>query len=925
MTPRNARLPIAVVVLAAALVVSGCGSKDAASYVQSAKSYLSKADYKAAVIEVKNALQKDPDNAEARLVLGQALLESGDPAGAETELRKALDRGMSHERTYPSLARALVVQGQFGKVITEFQDAKLSDAKAQVELGIEIATAEAAQGDAAKAQSDVKAILAEHPDNVRALLLQAQFAGRSGDLQTVRNNLDAALKVDPGSVDALLMKAELELALRHPDEAQKLMEKAIDAHPDSIGARSALVSLAVTSGKLDLAKAQLAKMKELSPQEFRTVYSDALVAFAGGDNARARQSLQRLLAARPDHLPSLALSGLVDLQLGTYASADTTLRRVLARVPRDIVALRGLATVYLRTGRAQQALDTLAPALAASPNDPALLRVAGETYLAIGNVAKATEAYEHANALDKSNVASQVRLAQVRFAAGDTARAFSDLQAIASSEATIGQADLTLFAEHLKRREYDQALAVADSLEKKVPKSAVPWTLRGTVYLAKRDLAKARASFEKAIEVQPDYYSAAASLASIDIQQGNLGAARQRYDKLLAKDPKNEQLLLGSAELLRMGGASADQVRAAFDKAVSLNPGSVRARLALINHEIVQRDVKAALTAAEAAIAAIPNDPRLMEALATIQVMNGDANQAVDTLKQLVVQQPQNPVALLRLAEAQRVAKDYAGALESARKALALRPDLAQAWGTIAKIYIASGRPDDALAEARKLEKEQPDKAVGYALEAEILAAARRWTESAKAFQTALAKQPTPALAARLYGMLESSGNAKDANAFAVQWIKDHPKDATLLQLVAQHDQARKDYGAAIAGYQRVLDVDPDNVAALNNLAWILIERNDAKSVEYAEHAHRLAPFSPNVLDTLGWARARTGNPKGAVELLRMASTLSPGSNEIRMHLAKALLDSGDKAGARAVLNDFTKLDANSPFRAEAEKLLATP
>jgi predicted Zn-dependent protease len=121
-----------------------------------------------------------------------------------------------------------------------------------------------------------------------------------------------------------------------------------------------------------------------------------------------------------------------------------------------------------------------------------------------------------------------------------------------------------------------------------------------------------------------------------------------------------------------------------------------------------------------------------------------------------------------------------------------------------------------------------------------------------------------------------------------------------------------------------VLQIDANNSVALNNLAWVLGETNDPKAIEYAEQAHRIAPFNPSVMDTLGWALTRNGQAKRGLELLRMASAMAPGSADIRLHLAKAMIETGDKAGAREALAPLSKLDAASPLRAEAEKLLTT-
>lgn len=75
--PANYRITFAAVVVTA--LMAGCGAGDPDSLMASGKDYLAKNDSKAAVIQFKNALQMNPNLAEARFLLGKALLEAGDP------------------------------------------------------------------------------------------------------------------------------------------------------------------------------------------------------------------------------------------------------------------------------------------------------------------------------------------------------------------------------------------------------------------------------------------------------------------------------------------------------------------------------------------------------------------------------------------------------------------------------------------------------------------------------------------------------------------------------------------------------------------------------------------------------------------------------------------------------------------------------
>ena len=75
--------------VAAALVTAllvGCGGASEAELVASAKSHREKKDPKSAIIQLKAALQKNPQSPEVRFLLGDTLLQSGDAVSAVVEL-----------------------------------------------------------------------------------------------------------------------------------------------------------------------------------------------------------------------------------------------------------------------------------------------------------------------------------------------------------------------------------------------------------------------------------------------------------------------------------------------------------------------------------------------------------------------------------------------------------------------------------------------------------------------------------------------------------------------------------------------------------------------------------------------------------------------------------------------------------------------
>jgi putative PEP-CTERM system TPR-repeat lipoprotein len=918
----SSRSSASLAAVIAAVLVAACGSEKPEALVASAKQYMAKSDYRAAAIQLKNVLQKTPNDGEARYLLGLTLLETRDPLSAEKELRKALELQVPPEVVVPPLARALLDSGQAEKVVAELGDSTLSRPSAQAELQTHVGWAQISLGKLSEARAAFTKALVANPDYDKAKLGQARLLAAGGDLTAALASVDEVLARSPAETDALFLKGELLTAQGQPEAAVAAFERVIQLRPDRAAARQALISLLIDRREYDKAATGLAEAKKTTKGDPVFLYLEALLAARQGNIAAARESIQQVLKLAPQHVPSLVLAGAIEYESRSYAQAQAYLKKALDRAPRNVSAQRLLVASYLRAGQPDRALDALQPLFAQGSPDPVTLSLAGEAYLANNDLKTASEYFEKASAADEKNARTRTRFAQVRLALGDAERGMKELEAASQADADSVQPDVVLILSHLRRNEVDKALVATASLEKKQPKNPLTHNLKGLVYLAKRDPVKARSSFETALELQPSYLPAVQNLASLDLQAKNPDAARKRFEEALTRDPGNARLLLGYAELLRTTGADPKFVRSAIERAVKSDPSSVGARVALVESLLRSGDTKKALIAAQEASVAAPNDPRVLEALGVAQQAAGDVNQAIATFQKLASTVPRSASPLLRLAGAYVAAKDYTGAVQALRKALSSHPNLVDLHREIALLLVQAGRPEEALGEARAVQKQRPKEAIGFVVAGDVYVTQKNWAEASSAYRQAFKLAKTPSTLMRLHTALQAAGQGKEAEQAVAKWLSDNPKDVAVRTYLAERELREKDYRSAASQYRTILAQAPNNAIALNNLAWAAGQLEDPQAVSYAEEANRLAPGSPAVLDTLGWLLVQKGDASRGLEYLQRASDLAPTSHEIRLHLATALAKTGQKESAKRELETLLKAPGSSPHKDEASAML---
>ena len=916
---QNARTALSALLVS--LLLTACGEKPEAMLI-SAKDYLAKNDSKAAVIQIKNALQSNPDLPEARFLLGRALLDGSDPVGAETELRKALDLKHPQDLVVPQLAKALLAQGQARKLTDEFAKTDLSQASAIASLQMSLASAYAMQGKTDLSQAALNAALVAQPSYAPALIEQARQKAGQRDFDGALALADEVIAKFPESYDAWKLKGDIFLfANNKVSDALAAYRKAVEIKPDFLAGHAAVITMLLQQGNLADAEKQIEQLKKFAANRPQSKYLEAQLAFQKKDFKLARELVQQVLRAAPTSIQGLQLAGALELQLNSLVQAEGYLSKVVQAAPTLPLARRLLVVTYLRSGQPAKAMATLLPGLNRENVDPELLSVAGEVYLQNGDVKKAQEYFTKAAQRSPKDGRKRTALALTHLLTGPADAAFEELQDIAVSD-TGTTADLALISAHLRRQEFDSALKAIDGLEKKQPDKPLAAHLRARTLLAKKDIAGARKNFERALAIDPDYFPAVAGLAGLDMTDKKPDNAKKRFEAVLAKNPKNGQAWLALAELAAKSGAAKDEVAKLIGNSVTASPTDVTPRLLLIDFYLRNKDVKVASSTAQDAVAALPDSPEVLDALGRTQLASGEFSQAIATYSKLAGMQPLSPQPHMRLADAHLAEKNKEAAAQSLRKGLEIKPDLLDAQRALIVLDLDAKKFQDALTTARTVQKQRPKEAVGYVLEGDINAAQKNWDAAATAYRVGLKQVNSSELAIKLYSVLLASGKGAEADKFSATWQKDNPKDAAFFFYLGDGAIARKDYVGAEKNYAAVIKLQANNAVAYNNLAWVTAKLNKDGAIAFAEKANALAPNQPAFMDTLAVLLSDKDDYAKAVELQNKVLALQPQNPFFKLNLAKIHIKGGKKDLAKKELDDLSKLGDKFAGQAEVVNLL---
>ncbi len=140
---------------------------------------------------------------------------------------------------------------------------------------------------------------------------------------------------------------------------------------------------------------------------------------------------------------------------------------------------------------------------------------------------------------------------------------------------------------------------------------------------------------------------------------------------------------------------------------------------------------------------------------------------------------------------------------------------------------------------------------------------------------------------------------------------------------LAQMQEREGQVDRAVANYRAIVDFEPNQAVALNNLAMALATRQHKpeEALPFAERAVAIMKTDPAYVDTLAWTQHLMGADKLAAVTIRAARALGGSDPEILLHSAVILAAAGDLANAAAELKTSLAAYPGLAERAEIKTL----
>lgn len=478
----------------------------------------------------------------------------------------------------------------------------------------------------------------------------------------------------------------------------------------------------------------------------------------------------------------------------------------------------------------------------------------------------------------------------------------------------------------LKQNKLKEARDKISALLKQTPAEPELYNLQALLEALEKNTFAAQQSYQKALQLDSKNILAHLGLAKLNLEAEELDKAKDYANKTLVINDKTvgAYLLLADIAYKQKNNAVVETVLLMANEKVK---GNLAAELEVIKNlgkfYAVQKQPEKILSLSEDLVKRYPKNSQALSALAGAQIVNNKKTLAEQTLRQLIDQEKQDTNHRLLLAKLLSEQPDKEKeALKLLDEASVIEPNNPGALVFKTAYLIKLKRYQEASELANKTDTLFPKLALGKLLKGDVYLAEKKLDKALESYQQAYEVQPNDKVLFTIVDLMAAQKKLPEAIKFLDQALEKNPKNGAIHFKLATVYQQLNNNSQAENHYKAILAEQPDNVLALNNLAWLYSQQNNPQAIELAKKAYTKSPEAAAIADTYGHILVKQGQPVEGLTVLEKAANLAPTANDIQFHLAEAYAANNNRNKAIEILETLAKAGQDFSEKKAALSLL---
>ena len=666
--------------LALAVFFSGC-SRDPnvrkQKHFRSGQQYFQQAKYKEAAIEFFNAVQIDPDYAEAHYQLAQSYLkvQQWNPA-------------------YQELARTVELQPE------------------NYQARLDMADLAIAARDFKRAQEQTDWLLQKRPDDPQVhVTISSLFAGQ-GTFPTAVQEMQKAVALAPGRSDFYLNLALLQVKNSQPDAAEASFKKAIELDPKAPDASFFLANYYQSRGNLSDAEQQFRNAIAADPRnpEFRGAL--ARLYLAEGRKSQAEEYLRQASREFPDNPLGYRMLGDFYYATGDADKATWEYAAILREHPKDLQAKKNYIQLLIQKARVDEAQVLDDEILQNNPQDSDALVYRGQIQMQQNHLSDANSTLATAVKIDSGNAFAHYYLGVALEKLGNGTSAENEWRQAAQLRPDLIDAQRALAGVAMRKGDMSALERAASQIISQQPTSPDGYALRAISDINRKLFGAAEQDAHQAIEVAPQSPLGYVQLGNLNFVQKQYGPAGRAYQDALDRDANSVDALRGLMNTL-LAQNQADKAIAIVHDQIAKSPDN-SGFYDLLGTTLATN--KKDWNSAEAAFRKSAdldkdNSDALMK-LGEVLAEQGHTDEAIAIYQQAVKDHPREASFYILMGELYEAKQDWKKAQDAYQSALEIKPNDPLASNNLANVMLQTGgNVDVAFSLAQTARREMPDSA----------------------------------------------------------------------------------------------------------------------------------------------------------------------------------------------------------------------